>query len=265
MKGLIVFLIIGFIGGLAAFALRPTKAPSEDISAVPVEDSLADMTDEELDEALALLEETKEDLAEAKKELSNDGETEKASENAPASMRATYTISQAESVTRFYIDEVLNGKDKTVIGETSQVAGELSFDPFDVQGTNLGEIRINARTLKTDSSSRDNAIKRFILKTEEDANEYITFVPTNLSGLPKTLTGGTSADISISGNLTVSGVTKPATFSGNVLYHENQNLVGDFTATINYNDFNLTIPEVPFVASVEDNVKLTIDFIAKKK
>src|SRR3712207_650489 len=88
-----------------------------------------------------------------------------------------------ESEVRFVLDEVLNNEDVTVVGTTNQVAGELEVNADDPSATRIGTIQINARTLTTDNDFRNRAIQNRILETE--SYEYITFVPTEIVGLPE--------------------------------------------------------------------------------
>lgn len=173
-----------------------------------------------------------------------------------------YRISSEESTVTFTIEEVLNGADKTVVGTTSEVAGDILVNTSDTSATEVGEISINARTFKTDDDRRNNAIARFILQSEDAANEFITFTPTSVSGLPESLAVGDTAELEITGNLTIAGTTNEVTFTASATLESAEKLVGEAETTINYADFGLSIPDVPFVANVEDTVILSINFVA---
>ena len=173
----------------------------------------------------------------------------------------TYTIVQSSSQARFVIDEVLNNAPKTVIGATDQVAGQIAVDPTAPTGAQLGTIQINARTLATDSTQRDNAIKNRILNT--DANQYITFVPTSITGLPATATVGQAYTFQVVGQLTIAGTTQEATFAVTATPNADGTLSGTAQSTVKYADWGLNIPSVPQVASVADTLSLEIDFVAK--
>jgi polyisoprenoid-binding protein YceI len=172
-----------------------------------------------------------------------------------------YTIDQAVSQANFSINEVLNGAPKTVVGTTNQVAGQIAADLKAPKSAQIGTIQINARTLTTDSDSRNNAIKNQILKTND--HEFITFAPTSLVGLPESATVGQSYSFQIVGQLTIAGQTREATFNATVTPTAANALQGTATATIKYTDWGISIPSVPFVTGVEENVVLTIAFVAK--
>jgi polyisoprenoid-binding protein YceI len=171
-----------------------------------------------------------------------------------------FEIVQAESQASFTIDEVLEGAPKTVVGTTDQVAGQIAVDPANPGATQVGTIQINARTLSTDSSMRNRAIKNRILMT--DANEFITFAPTQLVGLPATGAVGQEYSFQIVGDLTIKGVTRPVTFDVTVKAASEQRLEGTATSTIRYADFGVAIPSVPMVANVSEEVRLDLTFVA---
>jgi polyisoprenoid-binding protein YceI len=174
-----------------------------------------------------------------------------------------YEIQQEGSEARFLIDEVLRGAPFTVVGVTNQVAGQMTLDLANPANTQLGTILINARSLQTDASQRNNALRNFILRSADDAFELITFEPTALSGLPEAAVAvGEEVAFQITGNLTIVETTREVTFDVTVTLNEDNTISGLAVATVLYADFNLTIPSVPFVASVEDDVRLELQFVA---
>lgn len=165
-----------------------------------------------------------------------------------------------ESEVRFLIDEVLNGAPKTVVGTTNQVAGEISVDPNDPSQTRVGVIQVNARTLATDSGMRNRTIANRILQTGQ--YEFITFTPTSIVGLPEQGAIGQAYTFQIVGDLTIRDVTKEVTFDVSATAQSESRLEGTARTTILYADYGISIPSVPQVASVGDEVKIEIDFVA---
>jgi polyisoprenoid-binding protein YceI len=171
-----------------------------------------------------------------------------------------FQIMPEESEVRFLLDEVLRGEPTNVVGRTDQVAGLISVDPADPANAQVGTIRVNARSLETDSQRRNQAIGRFILQTEQF--EFIEFTPKGIKGLPDTFTFGEPVTFQITGDLTVRDITDEVTFETTVIPVSDTSLEGSAVATIQRADYNLVIPSVPFVADVSENVKLEIDFVA---
>ncbi|OGO27487.1 MAG: hypothetical protein A2Z16_17265 [Chloroflexi bacterium RBG_16_54_18] len=171
----------------------------------------------------------------------------------------TYQISQTESEVRFSLDEILRGKPFRPIGATNQVAGEISLD-FDQKKALMGAIQVNARTLETDSDFRDRAINNEILETDEF--EFITFVPTEISGLPQEVVIGEAIQFQVTGDLTIREVTQPVTFEITATLVDESRLEGYGKSIVLRSDYGLTIPSVPSVVDVSDEVLLEIDFVA---
>ena len=99
-----------------------------------------------------------------------------------------FSIVAEESEVRFIIDEVLNGADFTVVGATDQVAGDISVNQGNPAASDIGVIRINARTLATNNGNRNRALRTFILKSGQDEYEFAEFEPQELTGLPQGVT-----------------------------------------------------------------------------
>jgi polyisoprenoid-binding protein YceI len=182
--------------------------------------------------------------------------------DAPAAEVRVFTIDQAQSQARFTLNEELMGSPKTVVGATQAVEGAITIDLADLAKTLIGQIQIDARSLATDSSRRDGAIQRFILGTNDDANRYIVFTPTSIAGVPASAAVGDTFELQVTGDLTISGVTKPVTFATTVKVDSETQLSGLATAQVLRSDFGLNIPSVPSVANVTDEVKLELEFVA---
>lgn len=176
--------------------------------------------------------------------------------------QAVFEIDKTQSEVRFEIDEVLRGNDFRVTGTTSEVAGQIRVDFDDPAASEVGEIVINVRTLSTDDSLRDRAIRSRILNTSDEENEFARFVPTALEGLPGEVAVGESFPVTVTGDLTLSGTTQPVTFAGQITLASRSRLEIEATASVLHADFNLSIPEVPMVASISDEVLLAVNLVA---
>jgi len=186
------------------------------------------------------------------------------SSTAPATLEdspvATFVLDQGGTQARFLIDEILRGSPNTVTGTTSQVTGEITIDLGSPGRTLLGPIQVEAGSLATDSSLRDRAIRNFILQTS--AFPQIIFTPTSLEGLPTTASVGGTFAFSITGNLTVRDVTRPVTFEVTLTAETGDRLTGLASTAILRSGYGLTIPSVPSVADVSQEVGLELEFTA---
>jgi polyisoprenoid-binding protein YceI len=167
-----------------------------------------------------------------------------------------YRIDSPGSKVTFSIGEVLRGKPFTAVGVTSDIAGDIVVSN---NAVTVGSVAVNARTFRTDSPQRDGAISRFILKSNNPSNEFINFKPAG--PVPITTRSDSSTTFTLNGDLTVSGVTRPASFTV-VSSLGDEALTGKATVTLKRSDFKLVIPNIPFVASVDDEFTVTADVVA---
>ena len=181
------------------------------------------------------------------------------------SQRVLYRIAAGgASEARFFLEEDLRGVRTDVIGRTDQVAGDIVIDFGAPALSQVGVIRTNARTLATDQSQRNSALRSRILRSAEDEFEFIEFAPTDLRGLPEAIAVGQSYPLEIEGQLTIVGQALPVVFRGEVLLESEDQLRGEFTALVRYADWGIVIPSIPFIANVDEAVELTLAFVAER-
>ncbi len=168
-----------------------------------------------------------------------------------------YKISQEKSLVTFEMNELLNNKPKLVVGTTTQIAGNIAFTDGKIE---FGGLAINAKTFTTDNENRNRAIVNLILKSNKPENEFITFKPATSS---QAIELGKKAAFDLSGDLTISGVTKPATFRVELTATEDS-VSGKATARIKRSDFDLVIPNLSFIANVDDEFPVTVDVAADR-
>lgn len=183
--------------------------------------------------------------------------------DAPASAEPlVFAIDSAASEARFYIDEVLRGSPFTVVGVTRLVDGSITTDPTDLSQTSISTIQIDASNLTTDSDMRNGAIRRFVLQSANEAYRYITFQPTAIEGLPAEAQPGDQFSFTISGDLKIRDITQPVTFSVDATADSATQISGLATTMVTRAAYQLTIPSVPSVANVSDEVRLELAFVA---
>lgn len=192
--------------------------------------------------------------------------TAEATEDAAASTaeRALFrVVTDGESVGRFYIDETLLGNRITVVGETPNVAGDVIVNFANPAASQIGQIAISARTLRTDNEFRDQAIRGRILFTND--HEFIRFAPTGVSGLDSDpVAVGETITFEIAGDLTVRDVTLPVTFTAEVTLESDETIRGTVRTTILYSDFGIRIQAPPTVSDIADEVTIEMEFLAEK-
>jgi polyisoprenoid-binding protein YceI len=263
-----VVIVVAVVGGLALWNwfLGSAQTASGPIQAVPLQDSAATSTSAAQAAAPQALATSQADSQTA---ITQPAATVAASIPVSGSQVAAtaspgglpvFQISQTDSKAQFTIYEELMGQPNNVVGVTNQVAGQIGVNLSDLSTAQVGEIQVDARTLATDSNMRNRMIQNRILNTGN--YEYVTFSPTQISGLSGSTKIGQSFQFQITGNLTIQDVTKPVTFDVTAQAVSNSQISGKATATIQRSDFNLQIPSVPQVANVGQQVTLEIDFVA---
>ena len=174
-----------------------------------------------------------------------------------------FQIMPAESQATFTLEEDLRGARTTVVGATSEVAGTIMVNLDNPTASTIGAIVINARTLETDNSFRNRALRSSILKSAQDAYEFITFEPQALSNFSaESVSVGETLTFDVTGSLTIADVTQDLTFKADVTLESETRISGRATANVLHADYNLVIPEVPSVANITDDVDLAIHFVA---
>lgn len=175
----------------------------------------------------------------------------------------SFTIVSAQSTASYsvYEDLILQGKpNNDAIGKTNAVTGSFQIrtgsSPL-VAGMN---IKIDLRTLQSDSSFRDNHMQTAL---DTSAYPYATFVSISTQGLPATYTNGQTISFKLIGNLTMHGKTNGETFAvqGKVV---GNTITGTATTTIYMTDFGIQPPNLANVAIVQNKVVLTLTFTAQK-
>lgn len=177
---------------------------------------------------------------------------------------ATYQLDPAKTTASFTINEVLLGQPNTVVGTTQDVKGSFSLDLGDPAGAEYGPVEINADSFVTDDDRRNGAIRRFILQTNNPDNATVTFQPTSVEGLPSSADVGTAFEVSVTGDLTLHGITQSVTFQGQVTAASADEIQGSLSASVPRADFDLNIPNIPSVADVQETVLLKLDFVATR-
>ncbi len=143
------------------------------------------------------------------------------------------------------------------IGTTSAISGQIVLQSSGALVPDQSKIVVDLTTLQSDESMRDNYIRRNTLHT----SSYPTaeFVPTQIVGLPSPAPTSGDVTFQLVGNMTVHGVTRPTTWQ--VTAHiSGQDLTGTATTNFKFEDFGMTVPKVFVVLSVDDAIKLQMDF-----
>lgn len=189
----------------------------------------------------------------------NNGATAAPQSGTAATNSYHLVLTQDGTEARFRVKEQLAGRNlpNDAVGTTQAVTGAIVIQPDGKIDATKSKMVVDVSSLKTDESRRDNFIKRNTLQT--DQYPTATFVPTAVQGLPSPLPASGDVTFQITGDLTIHGTTKSSTWQvkGTIT---GQDLKGSASAAFKFGDFNMSPPRAAVVLSVEDNIRLELDF-----
>ena len=161
---------------------------------------------------------------------------------------------------RYRVREQLAGIDfpSDAVVKTTRVEGSLLIGADGKVVRDSSRFTIDLRTLESDQTRRDNFIRRNTIQTDSFPNAV--FVPASAQGLPAVLPSTGDMAFTLTGDLTVHGVTKPVTWQVKAKRVASGAVTGSATTDFKFGDFGMTIPKVGRVLSVDDKITLEYDF-----
>jgi polyisoprenoid-binding protein YceI len=167
------------------------------------------------------------------------------------------------SEARYLVREQLAGVSfpNDAIGKTKAVKGAIVLGPDGAVLAEQSKFTVDLSTLTSDRDQRDNYIKRNTLDTAR--YPLAEFVPREFTGLPHPLPTEGKASFQMKGDMTVHGVTSPLTWEVNATF-SGGSITGQATASFDFAKFSMTRPRVQIVLSVEDEIRLQVDFVLKR-
>ena len=181
----------------------------------------------------------------------------------PAAVRVV-EIDSAQSSAAYAVEEIFFSDNRlfTAVGVTNAVEGAFEVTSNGKPSGKVTRIRVDLRTLTSDSPRRDRAIRRQWL--ESDTYPYADFVSTDALNLPERYVDGEQVTFTLVGDMTVRDVTKPVewtvvgTLQGNTV-------TGEAKTVIKMSDFGFAAPDIGGVLKAEDEAALTVTFVATEK
>jgi len=143
------------------------------------------------------------------------------------------------------------------VGTTTNVTGKLALggDGQPISGASL--FTVDLTNLRSDSGGRDRYVRQNTLQTDQFPSAV--FTPKAVQGLPSTFPASGKVTFQVSGDLTIHGVTKPATWDVSAQVNGRE-LSGAATTTFSFSEFGMQAPRAFVVLSVEDKIQLEYDF-----
>lgn len=173
-------------------------------------------------------------------------ESETAVETGPFDPAGRWSVTEGSQV-GYRVDEVLNGKEVTVVGRTEDVNGEVV-----VEGTTIisADVEVDVASITTDSTARDEYFANTTMQVSKfPTASFILDTPVEVPDL----TSGTG-ELNASGELTLADKTLPYGITFTI-----QRIAGELVITgnipVQFSDFNIEAPNLGFVR-VENQGKI---------
>lgn len=181
-------------------------------------------------------------------------------EPAPSGAAIVFTLREG-SIARYRVEEELaNTGFFVAVGETTEVAGSIAFDESGAVVAEDSRIAVQAATLRTDSGRRDGYVRNRTLQT--DTYPEVVFQPTSIEGLPESLVEASGhVPVHITGDLTVKDQTREVTWDGEIDFEGDGTASGSVVVEFTFDDFGMNKPSVAIVLSVDDTIRLELDFV----
>lgn len=181
---------------------------------------------------------------------------------APAAASSTWTVGSASKAT-VTVREQLVGRNAPNDAILVATGGTGSFElNADGTFTPASKIVFDLTTLTSDSRDRDNFVKGTTINTRQFPNAEL--VPTKATGLALPLPASGTFAFTLTGKMTIRGVTKDVTFDVQAK-RDGANLTATATAAPSwkFGDFGMDVPSLPFrVVSIVDELRIVVDLVA---
>lgn len=172
-----------------------------------------------------------------------------------------YAIDPSQTTVEYAVDETFlndNNRLATAIGKTSEVNGTLTLNFDNPAQSEFGEFTVDISTLTSDSSRRDNAIRRQWL--ESSTYPLATFVVRGVEDFPADPQPGQDLSFKLRGDLSVRTATQAVTWDVTARL-DNEQLRGTATTFIMMADFGIEPPNIANILIVRDGVTVRLNFV----
>jgi len=181
---------------------------------------------------------------------------------APGTGALHFFIDASASSAKYVVSEKLARLpvESDAVGETKEIGGDIYLTPNGMATTNKSSFKVDLRNLKSDESLRDRFIRDNTLQASQFP--FAEFAITAITGFPANYTEGTEVPVTIAGNMTIHGVTKPLSFTSKAR-RAGTALTGIADADFKMSDFGISPPTVP-IAKAHDEIHVQVVIVAKQ-
>lgn len=178
--------------------------------------------------------------------------------------QSLYHIDATQSTAQYKVKEKFVGgiEGSTVVGSSSGITGTLLIDTKMPANSTVGMVTVNVEQLTTDSKQRDSRLRAAYL--ESSLFPLATFIPEAKQALPQTFQMGVPFSFVLHGYLTIHNVTIQSDWAITLTITDNA-VTGTAITQVPMSDFGVGPISIVGLLSTEDNVTLTLNFVANKE
>ena len=165
------------------------------------------------------------------------------------------------SEVRYVVTERLAGTEKTTVGTTTVVGGDILFDLEDPSSSTIGAVVVNVEMFTSDSNLRDKRLRHDFLASTHFP--FARFEPTSVEGLPTSFADGDTASLTLTGNLTVKETTNEVVFVGEATITDGRILASVSTSILG-STFDVGPINIARLAHTDDEITLEFDLVADR-
>ena len=174
-------------------------------------------------------------------------------------LRTRWVIVPEDSEARYLVTEQLAGFDfpNDAVGATKDVSGGISLGQDGTIDFEKSEVRVQLTTLTSDNDRRDGYVGRRTLEVESHPEAVL--VPRRFVDLPSPLPETGTVRFQLEADLTLLGVTRSTVWE--VMASFNPTAITGLAKTeFPFEDFGISKPSVARVLSVDDTIRLELEF-----
>ncbi len=169
-----------------------------------------------------------------------------------------YLVDASRSKVTVEVDEVLAGAELTATLTTTGIAGSFAVGADPAQ-SRFGDMAVNVMQLRSDNSLRDKVLHHDFL--ESHTNPEVRLDNITVEGPLQAPAPGAPAAVTLRGDLTVKGTTKPVTFNAEAR-RDGDEITATATGTVQLADFGVgPITKIGLVRT-GDEARLTLQLTA---
>lgn len=152
------------------------------------------------------------------------------------------------------------------VGVANGILGSIVVGPDGSVDPSQSELTLDLSTFSSDQARRDNFLRRRVFEVEQHPEAVFVARSVSSSPLPpeNLETSFPIVGFQLVGDMTLHGVTEEITWDVLATYNDEGVVEGKAQTSFPFSTFNLTTPELAFLVTVEDEIRLEIDFKASR-